>query len=118
MLFLKVILSVFIVCKLSWNKFRVFKFWLQFKLCSIVSVFIFIFLSITSSSPYIDNKASGSFVPIPILLFLAINNVLLLNPQNDEAIYMLILLKIKQYDYNEAKKLIDQFSLIYITAHR
>ena len=41
-----------------------------------------------------------------------LNNVLLLNPQNDEAIYMLILLKIKQYDYNEAKKLIDQFSLI------
>tara|TARA_B100001013_G_C24188883_1_gene276630 strand:+ start:67 stop:405 length:339 start_codon:yes stop_codon:yes gene_type:complete len=30
-------------------------------------------------------------------------NVLLLNPQNDEAIYMLALLKIKQSDYNKAK---------------
>ena len=39
-------------------------------------------------------------------------NVLLLNPQNDEAIYMLVLLKIKQSDYNRAKELIDQFSLI------
>ena len=41
-----------------------------------------------------------------------LNSVLLLNPQNDEAIYMLILLKIKQSDYNEAKKLIKQFSLV------
>ena len=32
-----------------------------------------------------------------------LSNVLLLNPQNDEAIYMLTLLKIKQSDYNEAK---------------
>ena len=39
-------------------------------------------------------------------------NVLLLNPQNDEAIYMLTLLKIKQSDYNRAKELIDQFILI------
>ena len=41
-----------------------------------------------------------------------LNNVLLLNPKNDEAIYMLTLLKIKQYDYNGAKKLIDKFLLI------
>ena len=33
-----------------------------------------------------------------------LNSVLLLNPQNDEAIYMLTLLKIKQSDYNQAKK--------------
>ena len=39
-------------------------------------------------------------------------NVLLLNPQNDEAIYMLTLLKIKQSDYNEAKELIDRFILV------
>ena len=41
-----------------------------------------------------------------------LSNVLLLNPQNDEAIYMLILLKIKQSDYNEAKELIDRFILV------
>ena len=41
-----------------------------------------------------------------------LNNVLLINPQNDEAIYMLTLLKIKQSDYNRAKELIDQFVLI------
>ncbi len=41
-----------------------------------------------------------------------LNNVLLINPQNDEAIYMLVLLKIKQSDYNRAKELIDQFVLI------
>ena len=41
-----------------------------------------------------------------------LSNVLLLNPQNDEAIYMLILLKIKQSDYNRAKELIDQFIVI------
>ena len=41
-----------------------------------------------------------------------LNNVLLINPQNDEAIYMLVLLKIKQSDYNQAKELIDQFILI------
>ena len=40
-----------------------------------------------------------------------LNNVLLINPQNDEAIYMLTLLKIKQSDYNRAKELIDQFIL-------
>ena len=41
-----------------------------------------------------------------------LNNVLLLNPQNDEAIYMLALLKIKQSDYNQAKELIDRFILV------
>ena len=41
-----------------------------------------------------------------------LSNVLLLNPQNDEAIYMLTLLKIKQSDYNEAKKLIKKFDLV------
>ena len=41
-----------------------------------------------------------------------LNNVLLLNPQNDEAIYMLTLLKIKQSDYNQAKVLIDKFIII------
>ena len=41
-----------------------------------------------------------------------LNSVLLLNPQNDEAIYMLTLLKIKQSDYNQAKKLIDKFILV------
>ena len=41
-----------------------------------------------------------------------LNNVLLLNPQNDEAIYMLILLKIKQSNYNEAEKLIKKFDLV------
>ena len=38
-----------------------------------------------------------------------LNSVLLLNPQNDEALYMLVLLKIKQSDYKHAKKLFDQF---------
>ena len=41
-----------------------------------------------------------------------LNNVLLINPQNDEAIYMLALLKIEQSDYKTAKELIDQFVLI------
>ena len=41
-----------------------------------------------------------------------LNSVLILNPKNDEAIYMLTLLKIKQSDYNKAKELIEQFSLI------
>ena len=44
-----------------------------------------------------------------------LNNVLLLNPQNDEAIYMLTLLKIKQSNYNEAKELIEKFNLVCIS---
>ena len=41
-----------------------------------------------------------------------LNSVLLLNPKNDEAIYMLVLLKIKQSDYDHAKRLIDNFGLV------
>jgi len=41
-----------------------------------------------------------------------LKNVLLLNPKNDEAIYMLTLIKIKQSDYGEAKKLLDKFVLV------
>ena len=41
-----------------------------------------------------------------------LKNVLLLNPQNDEAIYMLTILKIKQSDYNEAEDLIKRFTLV------
>ena len=41
-----------------------------------------------------------------------LNNVLLLNPKNDEALYMLILLKIKQSDYNQAKELISKFDSV------
>ena len=41
-----------------------------------------------------------------------LNNVLLINPQNDEALYMLTLLKIEQSDYEHANKLIDRFILI------
>ena len=41
-----------------------------------------------------------------------LNTVLLLNPKNDEAIYMLALLKIKQFDYLQAKELFDKFILV------
>ena len=41
-----------------------------------------------------------------------LNNVLLLNPKNDEAIYMMTLLKIKQSNYEEAKDLIKKFDLV------
>ena len=41
-----------------------------------------------------------------------LKNVLLLNPQNDEAIYMLTLIKIDQSDYNEAENLINTFTLV------
>jgi tetratricopeptide (TPR) repeat protein len=40
-----------------------------------------------------------------------LNTVLLINPKNDEAIYLLTLLKIKQSDYDSAKELIDKFVL-------
>ena len=43
---------------------------------------------------------------------LNLNSVLILNPKNDEALYMLILLKIKQYDYAQAKQLIKKFDLV------
>jgi tetratricopeptide (TPR) repeat protein len=38
-----------------------------------------------------------------------LNNVLLLNPNNDEAIYLLILIKIKQSDYSKSSELIEKF---------
>ena len=41
-----------------------------------------------------------------------LSNVLLLNPQNDEAIYMLVLIKIEQSNYNEAEELINKFNLV------
>ena len=41
-----------------------------------------------------------------------LKNVLLLNPKNDEALYMLILIKIKQSDYEGVEKLIKQFTLV------
>ena len=41
-----------------------------------------------------------------------LNSVLILNPQNEEAIYMLALLKIKQSDYSYAKELLDKFILV------
>ena len=41
-----------------------------------------------------------------------LNSVLLLNPKNDEALYMLTLLKIKQSDYDGAKQLIENLILI------
>jgi len=41
-----------------------------------------------------------------------LKNVLLLNPKNDEAIYMLTILKIKHSDYDEAKELMDKFILV------
>ena len=41
-----------------------------------------------------------------------LNNTLLINPNNDEAMYMLILLKIKQSDYIATKELIERFVLV------
>ena len=41
-----------------------------------------------------------------------LNSVLLLSPNNDEAIYMMVLLKIKQYDYAQAKQFIKKFDLV------
>jgi len=41
-----------------------------------------------------------------------LKNVLLINPQNDEAMYMLTILKIDQSDYKMAKELIEKFDLI------
>jgi tetratricopeptide (TPR) repeat protein len=41
-----------------------------------------------------------------------LNSVLLLNPKNEEAIYMLTLLKIKQSNYDKAKELIEKFNKI------
>ena len=41
-----------------------------------------------------------------------LDNVLLIDPDNDEAIYLLTLLKIKRSDYEDAKELIEKFDLI------
>ena len=41
-----------------------------------------------------------------------LNNALLLDPVNDEAIYLLTLLKIKRSDYDSAKELIEKFGLV------
>ena len=41
-----------------------------------------------------------------------LNSVLLLNPKNDEALYMLTLLKIKQSNYDKANELIEKFILV------
>ena len=41
-----------------------------------------------------------------------LKNVLLINPQNDEAIYKLALLKIKQSDFDQAKELMNNFKLV------
>jgi len=41
-----------------------------------------------------------------------LKKVLLLNPKNDEAIYMLTIIKIEQSDYNKAKELINKFKLV------
>ena len=41
-----------------------------------------------------------------------LNTVLLINPKNEEAIYLLALLKIKQSDYKKAKELISVFKKV------
>lgn len=41
-----------------------------------------------------------------------LNSVLMLNPTNEEAIYILTLLRIKQSDYNGTKELLDRFNLV------
>ena len=46
------------------------------------------------------------------LTVINLNNVLILNPKNDEAIYLLTLIKIEQSNYNEAKELIKEFDLV------
>ena len=41
-----------------------------------------------------------------------LKTVILLNPKNEEAIYMLALLKIKQSNYQQAKELSEKFDLV------
>lgn len=41
-----------------------------------------------------------------------LNSAILINPNNEEAIYELILLKIKKSDFSESKNLIESFSMI------
>ena len=44
-----------------------------------------------------------------------LNTVLLLNPKNEEAIYMLLELKIKQSNFSEVEKLLEEFKLVCIS---
>ena len=44
-----------------------------------------------------------------------LNTVLLLNPKNEEAIYMLMKLKIKRSNFSEAEKLLEKFKLVCIS---
>ena len=41
-----------------------------------------------------------------------LNTVILLNPKNEEAIFLLTLLKIKKSDYSKSKKLIENFKKV------
>jgi len=41
-----------------------------------------------------------------------LNTVILLNPQNEEAVFLLALLKIKKSDYSESEKLIKNFKKV------
>ena len=41
-----------------------------------------------------------------------LNNVLIINPNNDEAIFMLTMLKIEQSDYNKSKELFNKFKMV------
>ncbi len=41
-----------------------------------------------------------------------LNVVILLNPKNEEALYLLTLLRIKQSDYNESKQLLKKFEKV------
>ena len=68
-----------------------------------------------------DPKSEKSYLYLAKIFFekdndeeqeINLNNVLLLNPKNDEAIYMLTILKIKQSDYDRAKELIEKFSMV------
>ena len=68
-----------------------------------------------------DPKSEKSYLYLAKIFFekdndeeqeINLNNVLLLNPKNDEAIYMLTILKIKQSDYGRAKELIEKFSMV------
>ena len=43
---------------------------------------------------------------------LNLNTVLMLNPKNEEAIYMLMQLRIKQSNFSEVEELIEKFKLI------
>lgn len=43
---------------------------------------------------------------------LNLNTVLMLNPKNEEAIYMLMKLRIKQSNFSEVEELIEKFKLI------